>query len=322
MKITIIETKSEKANFLKDRLGNEHEIHIISELKSEDIEKIKNSEIMLVSAWTKIDATLFEQLPGLKYIITLSTGYDHINLDDCQKFCVQVSNIPAYGERAVAEFSMGLLFALTRNIHLAYGRSKENNFFVGDLEGSDVFGKTLGIVGLGKTGKELALLAGSVGMKVVAHDLVEDEQFAAKNNVSYLSLEELVATADFITILISHTQKTHHLFDRQLFQLMKKGVKIINTARGGVVNTPDLIAALQSGLVGGAALDVLEDEKNLIANNKESQAYQWHAQLMKLNVLHTGHIAAFSKEAQDRAKQIMLENVESCIKGNPINLVQ
>jgi D-lactate dehydrogenase len=321
MKITIIETQSEEETFLKNALNN-HELYITPELKAEDIEKIKDNEIMLASVWTKIDAELLKRLPGLKYVVTLSTGYDHINLDDCKQFGIQVSNIPSYGERTVAEFTIGLMFAISRNIHIAHRRSSENNFFVDDLEGSDVFGKTLGIIGLGKAGKETALLAKAIGMKIIAFDVFKDENFASKNNLDYVEIEKLYATADYITIFAPHNETTHHLLNKQAFSKMKTGVRIINTARGAIINTPDLIDALKNQIVKGVALDVFEDEKNLIDDNVESDAHKWHSELMKLNALHTCHIASFSIEAQDRARQIILDNIDGYIKGRTINILQ
>lgn len=319
MKITIIEIQPEEGTFLKNALSNDHELYITQEIGSDDIEKIKNNEIMLASVWTKIDENLLKQLPGLKYIITLSTGYDHINIDDCNKFGIKVSNIPSYGERSVAEFTIGLMFAISRNIHIAHTRSKENNFFVEDLEGNDIFTKTLGIIGLGKAGKETALLAKAIGMKVIAYDPFRDDNFANQNDISYTNLSELISTSDYITIFAPHTKETHHLLNKQLFKKMKKWVKIINTARGAIINTPDLINAIKDGIVAGVALDVLEDEKSLNDNNIKSDTYKWHDELMKLNVLHTFHIASFAKEAQDRARQIILDNINSYIRWNPIN---
>jgi len=318
MKITIIETQSEEEIFLKSALS-EHELYITPELKTEDIEQIKDNEILLGSVWTKVDANLLKQLPGLKYIVTLSTGYDHINLDDCRQFGVQVSNIPSYGERTVAEFTIGLMFSISRNIHIAHHRSRENNFFVDDLEGNDVFGKTLGIIGLGKAGKETAILTKSIGMKIVAFDVFKDEDFANNNDITYVELDELYSKSDYITIFAPHNETTHHLLNKQAFDKMKKGVRIINTARGAIINTPDLIEALKNDTVKGVALDVFEDEKNLIDNNTESDAHKWHSELMKLNALHTCHIASFSKEAQDRARQIILDNIDGYINGNLIN---
>ena len=266
-----------------------------------------------------IDAATIAALPNLKFIATLSTGFDHIDLQAAAGRGITISSVPAYGENTVAEFAFALILALSRKICEARARVRDENKFTTDgLQGFDLAGKTLGVVGTGRIGKHAVRMGKGFGMNVIAYDVIHDDAFAAQMGFPYVSLEELLAQSDIITIHCPYLPSTHHLINQQNIGLVKRGAYLINTARGAIVETQAMLGALKSGQLGGAGLDVLEEE----AQMKEGDMSFVKEIVAMPNVILTPHNAFNTKEAYLRIIDTSIDNIAAFVAGTPINLVK
>jgi D-lactate dehydrogenase len=265
-----------------------------------------------------VDAATFAAMPSLKFLTTLSTGFDHIDLAAAVARGVPVSSVPAYGENTVAEFAFALLLALSRKVCEARARVRDENKFTTDgLCGFDLAGKTIGVVGTGRIGKHAVQMAKGFGMNIVAYDVYHDDAFAAAMGFPYLSLEDLLRQSDIITIHAPYLPSTHHLINAQNIGMVKHGAYLINTARGAIVETAALVGALKSGQLGGAGLDVLEEEAAMKGDMSIN-----HDLVMMPNVIVTPHNAFNTREAFTRIIDTTIDNIVAWTKGAPINLVK
>jgi len=277
------------------------------------------SDMIGVFMDSPVDAATIAALPDLKFLATLSTGFDHIDLAAAAARGIPVSSVPAYGENTVAEFAFALLLALSRKICEARARVRDEGKFTTDgLCGFDLAGKTLGIVGTGRIGKHAVKMGKGFGMDIVAYDVIHDDAFAAEIGFSYLSLEELLAKSDVISIHAPYLPSTHHLINAQNINLVKNGAYVINTARGAIVETAAMLGALKSGQLGGAGLDVLEEEVAMKAGDMSST----HELVMMPNVIITPHNAFNTTEAFRRIIDTTIENIVNFTKGTPSNVVK
>lgn len=322
MNIVICTPSKEEIEFFSSKFPGENIRFFNKNLDAEILEQISDSEIFSGRIYSKVNEEVLEKLPKLKYIVTHSTGYDHIDIEACQKKGVAVLNVPSYGERSIAEFVFGLILALVKNIHRVDCKVQKMDFDTSDLDGIEIFGKTLGVIGTGKIGKEVVKIGKGLGMEILAFDLYEDEQFAKENNLEYVSLDELLKKSDIVSLHVPHLENTHHLMNGENFSKMKNGAYFINTARGAVVDSEALLEALKSQKLKGVALDVVEYEKILFSKEERLEAVeQAFKELKKYNVLYTPHMAAHSLEAQAKKLEIIAENISSCLKGSPINAI-
>jgi D-lactate dehydrogenase len=285
-----------------------------------------------------VDSPITEKLiaafPNLKLVATRSTGYDHIDLAACAARNVSVASVPGYGDNTVAEFAFSLILNLTRKTYQGIDQIKETgSFALAGLRGTDIKGKTIGVIGTGRIGREVIQIAKGFGMQVIAFDPYPDAAFAAMMQFEYKPLEDLLAGADVITIHCPLIDTTRHLINEKNIGLIKKGAYLVNTARGGIVSTDALVTALRSGILGGAALDVLEEEgesKDELAflgkghpREEELKTLLENHVLMKMpNVLITPHMAFDSQEALGRILDITLSNIKGFVDGKPQNIVK
>lgn len=291
-------------------------------------------EAAVIFVDSRIAVKTLENLPELKFIATRSTGYDHIDLAACRARKIAVSYVPSYGDHTVAEFAFGLILSLTRKIYRAIDQIKETETFALDgLRGMDLKGKIIGIVGVGHIGKEMIKIANGFGMKVLAFDPYPNEEFAAAQGFSYVSLEKLLHDSDIVSLHCPLTPQTHHLVNHENIKFFKHGAYLINTARGGLVETEALVRALQDGTLAGAGVDVLEEEgetedeltfltKELYPKREDLKTMLQNHILMRMpNALVTPHLAFNSQEALERILSTTIENLKGFIDGKPINLV-
>lgn len=325
-------------NILKDYIAQEKNLKFKPILFEEnlnyiELEKIKSyQDAEIISVFVHSESLSIEKLDyfkNLKIIATRSTGFNHIDLDYCKKRNIQVVNVPKYGESTVAEFSFGLLLALARHIIQGRNGMAHNHVEIEKYMGFDLMGKTIGIIGTGSIGKHMIQLAKGFGMKILAFDLYKNKELSAY----YVdTLDEIYKNADIISLHVPSTPQNHHLLNETTFNKMKKGVIIINTARGDLIDTQALYTALKNGTVGGAGLDVLENEDFLIHDDietslklKDNDFLIDSALNLKLlqfkNVIATPHIAFNSIDALNRINQTTLENINAFLKNKPINLV-
>ena len=333
MNIAFFETTETEKSFLKKNAFLKHNrLSLYSEEISLDLLKeIQNCEILSIFIYSKITKEHLRQLPKLRLIATRSTGFDHIDLKACKGKDIKVANVPHYGENTVAEHTFALILSLSRNIHKAFIRTTHVDFSLEGLQGFDLKGKTLGIIGTGRIGLHVIRMAKGFGMKILAYDVKEDSFLSEVLDFEYVPLNTLLTSSDIISLHCPYNEKTHHLISRERIKLIKKGALLINTARGGLVDTHALTEALDSGILGGAGLDVLEqeemikEEKELLSKNypeaKLRLLVQNHILLHRENVVITPHMAFNSREAFDRILETTLSNIESFVRGTPQNLV-
>jgi D-lactate dehydrogenase len=300
-------------------------------LTGETSELAREAAIVSVFIHSRIDAALLDHLPALRLLTTRSTGFDHIDLAACRARGIVVCNVPTYGENTVAEHTFGLILALSRRIHQAYVRTARGDFSLEGLRGFDLKGRTLGVIGTGHIGLHVIRIGRGFGMRVLAHDVREQPLLAEVLGFEYVSLDTLLGEADVVTLHVPYTPATHHLIDRERLARMKRGSLLINTARGGVVDTDALLWALDEGILAGAGLDVLEGEE-LLAEERQllragaapeqlQAAIRGHLLLRRDNVVITPHIAFYSEEALQRILDTTVANIRAYLRGAPINVV-
>ena len=289
------------------------------------------AQILSVFIYSALTASLLRRLPRLRFIATRSTGFDHIDLAACRRHRLAVSNVPSYGENTVAEHTFALILALSRNIHKAYVKTIKGDFSLEGLQGFDLKGKTLGVVGAGHIGLHVIKMAKGFGMEVLVHDVRRNVFLSEVLDFRYVPLEALLRRSDIVSLHLPYLPATHHLMNRTAFRFMKRGALLINTARGGLVDTDALVWALDEGIVGGAGLDVLEgeelvkQERQLLSKDfpkeKLATALRNHILLHRENVVITPHIAFDSREALQRILETTVQNITGFLSGAPTNLV-
>ena len=332
MRIAFFEVEDWEEEYLKRKL-NGHQLKFSNEkLSLENAAQIKDFDALSVFIYSKIDEQIIQAIPNLKLITTRSTGFDHIDLEVCKKQGITVCNVPSYGENTVAEHTFALILSLSRNICKACIRRFEQDFSIEGLEGFDLKGKTIGVVGTGQIGLHVIRIAKGFGMNVVAYDVRQNKLLSEVLEFEYVTLEDLLARSDVITLHVPYMKATHHLMNKDTFKLVKKGAILINTARGSIVDTEALIDALDKKILAGAGLDVFEgeevikEEKQLLYDPKNLEVLaslvKDHILLSKDNVVFTPHIAFYSKEALERILETTVENIAAFVSGKPQNVVQ
>ena len=262
---------------------------------------------------------------GLRLVALRSAGYNNVDLTAAARLNLPVVRVPEYSPYAVAEHAVCLILALNRKIHRAYNRVRESNFSLDGLVGFDLHGKTVGVIGTGRIGAVLAGIMRGFGCDVIAHDLKPDEQLAARVGLRYVDLPELYRRSDVVSLHVPLTTRTHHLIDANAIAGMKRGVFLINTGRGALLDSRALVAALKSGHIGAAGLDVYEEEAGVFFQDLSDQVLQDDvlARLLTFpNVLVTSHQGFLTREALSGIADTTLGNVRAFELGQPLaNLV-
>ncbi len=298
-----------------------------------NVNRYKDLEVLSNFIYSNVTDKLLSKLPKLRMIATRSTGFNHIDLNSCRKRKIVVCNVPVYGENTVAEHTFALILALSRKIVDCVERTKGGSFSLEGLRGFDLAGKTLGVIGGGNIGRHVIRMAKGFEMKVLVFDLVQDKKLAKKIGFKYASMESLLKNSDLVTLHVPYNKHTHHLIDEKKIALMKKGAYLINTSRGGIVDTDALVKALKSKKLAGAGLDVLEDECQMIEEKELiHQEYSQKCDLKTIvenhillgmpNVIITPHNAFNTAEALRRILDTTIENIQGYKKGRIINLVR
>ena len=249
---------------------------------------------------------------GVKLLALRCAGFNNVDLK-AAKGKLPVVRVPAYSPYAVAEYSLALMLSLNRKIHRAYWRTRDGNFSLNGLMGFDMHGKTIGIIGTGKIAKILIRLLKGFGMRILAYDLYPDMKFAGEEGISYVSLDELYLESDIISLHCPLTDQTKYMIDKDSIDKMKEGVMIINTGRGQLINTNDLIEGLKEKKIAAAGLDVYEEEGEYFYEDKSDKIIDDDvlARLLSFNnVIVTSHQAFFTKEALHNIAETTLQNIE------------
>lgn len=316
-----------------ERLAEEHELHLWEEsLTGDNASAHADAEVVSGFVTSTLDDEVLEQLTNVKLIATRSTGFDHISLDVCRARDIAVCNVPTYGSHTVAEHVFGLLLTISHKLEEAIDRTRKGDFSPKGLQGFDLQGKTMGIVGAGDIGRETIRIAKGFGMDVVAFDVAPDEKAAQRLDFQYASMDELLAVSDIVSLHVPANEKTRHLISRDEFAKMKAGAVLINTSRGDVVDTRALVRALAEQKVSAAGLDVLPEEP-VIREEAEllRSVYEERRDLTTLlanhvlvhmrNVVVTPHSAFNAREAVQRILDTTVDNIQAFARGKPTNVV-
>jgi D-lactate dehydrogenase len=316
-----------------EQLSDAHEVVCLTEsLSADNASQQSDAEAISTFIYSDLDKSVLEQFENLKLICTRSTGFDHIALDYCQEHDITVCNVPSYGKNTVAEHVFGLLLTISHNLYEAIDRTRKGDFTHHGLQGFDLAGKTLGVIGTGEIGLSAIRIATGIGMEVIAHDVVHHDDQAQRLGFRYVEMDELLASSDVITLHVPGNEKTRHMLSGDEFDKMPDGVVIINTSRGQVIDTEALVRALAEGKVSAAGLDVLPEEpvireeaeilrsvyrrehdlENLLAD---------HVLMRVRNVVVTPHSAFNTREAVKRIMDTTVDNISSYSAGEAKNVV-
>ncbi len=324
MKVAIFGTQFyERDYFNKYNIDNTHELTFFNEqLNSETAHLAKGYEAVCVFVTDIVDKTCIEKLSeiGIKLIDLRSAGYNNIDLEAAKKCKIKVLRVPAYSPQAVAEHAIAMILTLNRKTHKAYNQVRENNFSLQKLMGFNLFEKTIGVVGTGKIGRAFCNIMLGFGCKIIAFDIKENEGLKQKG-VQYKIFDELLSQSDVISIHCPLNEKTNHLFDAKSFDKIKKGAVIINTSRGGIINSEDAIASLKNEQIGYLGLDVYENESDLFFKDLSQTIIQddvFERLLSFNNVLITPHQAFYTQEAVTEIAKITIKNFTDFENGLPL----
>lgn len=304
-------------------------------LNVQDLTKTyKGVEVLSPFVNSRIGAREFNLFPDLKLIVTRSTGFDHVDLKIAKDRGIFVCNVPSYGENTVAEHAFALILSLSRNLRKAYFKAHNNDYSLKGLMGFDLYGKTIGVIGTGRIGLHVIRMARGFGLNVLAYDTRQNRFLAEVLGFEYVSLENLLQRSDIISLNVPYMKETHHLINQSNVNKIKRGAVLINTSRGGLIETQALIEALDKEILSGAGLDVLEgeelilEEKRLLecsADSKSAEKVLLAAKNKNLiqrdNVIYTPHMAFYSKEAVCRILDTTAENISSFYEGKPAHVV-
>jgi len=319
MRIAIFSTKSYDRLFLNE--ANEkfkHELAFFEHhLTLSTCQLAYGFDAVCIFVNDKLDAEMLEKLKehGINLIVLRSAGFNHVDIPAAEKLGMNVARVPAYSPHGVAEHAVALILSLNRKIHRAYNRVREGNYSLEGLLGFEIYKQTVGVVGAGKIGAAFAKIMQGFGANVIAYDPMQGTQ----NNLTYVSLEELFKRSDIVSLHLPLTPDTEHLVNAETLALMKKGVMIINTSRGGLIDTKAVITGLKSEQIGYLGLDVYEEEADLFFEDFSGQILQddTFARLLTFpNVVITGHQAFFTRTALQTIAETTLQNVTDFQNSN------
>lgn len=321
MKIFVYSAHRFEKPFLEKAANNCHEISFtVYALGIETAKMAQGCEAIISFTSDDLSAEVLTRLNqiGIRFIALRSVGHDHIDLIKAKELGIKVANVPNYSPFSVAEHALALLLALNRKLLLGQKLMKRNDFSLDELIGFDLNQKTIGIVGTGNIGSVFAKIMSGLGCQIMAYDVVENKQLQSEIKIRYTSLEKLCQQADVISIHCPLTPITHYMFNKRLFDMMKKGVYFINTARGSIVKTSDLLTALENKTIAGAGLDVYEKEKGIFFRNhlntiiidKVFDTLRNHQ-----NVIITGHQGFLTKEALTDIASTTFANINKWKNG-------
>lgn len=322
MHIAFFETAAEERDEIVKALAG-HTVTFHDEaLTKDNAAAAADAEAVSIFINSEITEELIAALPALKLIVTRSTGFDHIDLAAAKARGITVSNVPGYGSHTVAEYAFGLMLCLSRKLFEANARVRnEKSFALDGLVGFDLFGKTLGVLGTGRIGKNAIIIAKAFGMNVIAYDAYHDDAFAAQMEFPYVDLPSLLAQSDIMTFHLPYNTGTHHILNSANISLVKKGAYLVNTARGELIETKALLGALQDGTLAGAGLDVLEAERSAKKGESSETVAGDMALIAMPNVIVTPHVAFYSESAVDQISQTTIQNITAFVAGTPQNVV-
>jgi D-lactate dehydrogenase len=324
IKIAFFDTKSyDRESFEKLNKDFGFDIHYYKErLSMNTIALTKGKDVVCIFVNAECDHRVIDELVanGVKLIALRCAGFNNVDLQ-AAKGRIRVVRVPAYSPHAVAEYAMTLMLTLNRKVYRSVYRTREGNFKLNGLLGFDMYGKTIGLIGMGRIAKELIKICRGFGMNVVAYDLYPDHAFAEEHQVKIVTLDELYEESDIISLHCPLTEETKFIINNESITKMKFGVILINTGRGNLIKTEDLINGLRTHQVGGAALDVYEEEQNYFYEDRSDKMIdddKLALLLMMPNVIVTSHQAFFTREALHNIGLTTLQNIKDFCDGKEL----
>lgn len=320
MRITFFAAKSydkDSFNKIKDNYPQLELEYWETELSPKTAAYVTDSEAVCAFVSSDVGAEVLRVLHerGVKLVLMRCAGFNNVDLDAATKYGITVMRVPGYSPEAVAEHAMALALAVNRHLHKAYVKVRENNFSLQGLVGVNFHGKTAGIVGTGKIGAAMARICHGFGMNVIAYDMYKNPDL---DFVTYVELDELLAQSDLISLHCPLMDSTYHMINLETINKMKDGVILINTSRGGLVKTDDLIAGIREHKFFGVGLDVYEEEtKNVFENHEDDiLMHSTTARLLSFpNVIVTSHQGFFTEEALGAISQTTMDNAMAFLKS-------
>ena len=320
MKITFFDTKEYDRSAFEEARPEDMEFKFFeTRLTADSVELAKGADAVCVFVNDEVSAPVIDRLCelGVKAVALRCAGYNNVDVKHCFGK-LHVFHVPAYSPYAVAEHAMAMLLTSIRRIHKAYIRTRDFNFSLNNLTGFDLHGKTVGVVGTGKIGRIFISICRGFGMKVLAYDKFPSPEYDGAEDVTYVTLDELLAKSDIISLHCPLTEDTLHLVNAESIQKMKKGVVLVNTSRGALIDAEALLAGIKDRRIGAACLDVYEEEADIFF-----QDYSGHilsddvlARLISMpNVIVTSHQAFLTKEALKNIADTTIENLREFEKS-------
>jgi len=321
MKVAVYSAHNFEKNYLADVNKGKHALQLIPTYLRKDTASMC-AGFDAVSLFVNDDASFpvleILKASGIKFLALRSAGYNHVDLIVAKKLGLKVAHVPEYSPYAVAEHTVALMLALNRKLIRAHNRVMDLNFSLDGLTGFDLHGKTVGIIGMGKIGIVVAQIMKGFGCKLLAYDIAPNRKLAEDLTVDFTDINTLCERSDIITLHTPLVETTRYLINKERLELMKEGVMLINTSRGGLVNTREVIKALKKGKIGYLGLDVYEEEKGLFFEDHSENILQDDviARLMTFkNVLITSHQAFLTHEALQKISETTIHNLDCWERG-------
>lgn len=319
IKIAFFDTKPYDKHWF-DKINEKYDMKIKyyeSKLNADTAVMARGFDCIIAFVNDNIDRETIDELKniGVKLIALRCAGFNNVDIQ-YSKDKIPVVRVPQYSPYAVAEHAIGLLLCLNRKIHRAYIRTKDMNFSLNNLTGFDLHGKTMGVIGTGKIGRVFIDICKGIGMNVIAYD-----PYPTLDEIEYTSIESICEKSDIISLHCPLTKDTKYIINDKTIEKMKKGVYIINTSRGSLINSEDLLEGLKSKKIGGAALDVYEEESDIFFEDKSHKLIDDDTLRILLsmpNVILTSHQAFLTKEALENIADVTLGNIDSYFNKNEI----
>ena len=325
MKIAFYDTHSyDKDAFTKSNQEFNFKITFFDfKLNENTVATSKGYDIVCIFVNDVADKEVIDHLKenGVKMIALRCAGFNNVDLAEAKAAGIKVARVPAYSPHAVAEHGLSLLLALTRHIPQAYLRTKTQNFNIEGLMGRDLYGLTAGILGTGKIGRTMGDVLSGIGMKLIAYDPFPNEQWAKEKNVEYVSIEEIFKRSDVLSLHCPLTEETKHIVNHDNMKLMKSDAVIINTGRGALIDSKALVHALKHHTIGGAAMDVYEEESKYFFSDWSTNVLTDDvlARLLTFpNVIITGHQAFLTTNALGNIADTTLQNIKDFTEGKDL----
>ena len=294
--------------------------YLKTDISKNTVRLAEGYEAICVFVASDVNAEIIDELSkrGVKLILLRCAGFNNVDIQRAKEKGITVLRVPNYSPEAIAEHALALAFAVNRHIHKAYIKVRENNFSLMGLTGMNLCGKTAGIVGTGKIGAAMCRACHGIGMEVLAFDKFENPSL---DFVRYTGLDELLRKSDLISLHCPLTEETYHMIDLEAIEKMKDGVLLINTSRGALISTEDLIKGIRRHKFSGVGLDVYEEEQENVFENREDDILNTSvtARLLSFpNVIVTSHQGFLTHEALEKISLVTLENAKSFEEGRII----